>query len=150
MTLILFIIINLDKKLQMLYYSDVTVTIIVQKLSQSVYFYKWIKYWYIIFNKYMGEFEAVALILSLNSEKKHSRKRIWNYKTHYNQSKPLQLVQRVWHSLCVRYDEEKHNWKRKIVAILVARLFFQKKGNVAIVVKCLFFVNNIALPFYSI
>ena len=51
--------------------------------------------------------------------------------------------------VCVRYDEEKHNWKRKIVAILVAHLFFHR-GNVAIVVKCLFFVNNIALPFYSI
>ena len=42
--------------------------------------------------------------------------------------------------------EEKDNWKRKIVAILVFILFFSK-GNVAIV-KFLFFVNNIALPFY--
>ena len=42
--------------------------------------------------------------------------------------------------------EEKDNWKRKIVAILVFILFFTK-GNVAIV-KFLFFVNSIALPFY--
>ena len=42
--------------------------------------------------------------------------------------------------------EEKDNWKRKIVAILVFILFFTK-GNVAIV-KFLVFVNNIALPFY--
>ena len=42
--------------------------------------------------------------------------------------------------------EEKDNWKRKIVAILVFISYFTK-GNVAIV-KILFYVNNIALPFY--
>ena len=92
-----------------------------------------------ILNKYVGEFQVIVLGLSLKSQqKKDSRKRISNYKTHYNQSKPLTISSTcMTFIVCVRYDEEKHNWKRKIVAILVAHLFFHR-GNVAIVVKCLF------------
>ncbi len=92
MTLILFIIINLDENLQNWYYSDVTVTVILQKFTiyrNQFYSIEESKIGMIL-NKYFGEFPAVVLILSLNSYKKiHGNvfeiiKRIAIKVNHYN------------------------------------------------------------------